>query len=111
MYERKTEPLAGKAVYYKRLVNSFSISFVFILFSLGIGVLGYYYIAGLGWVDAVLNASMILTGMGPVNFMPDDASKIFASFYSIYSGVAFLSAIAVFLSPALHRFMHKLHQE
>lgn len=110
-FEHKTQPLAHKAVFYKRLLTSFSISFLFILFSLLLGVLGYCYIAHLNWVDALLNASMILTGMGPVDPMPDDASKIFASIYAIYSGVAFLSSIAVFLSPALHRFMHKLHIE
>ena len=74
-------------------------------------MLGYNLIAGLNWVDSLLNASMILTGMGPIDPMPDNASKIFASMYCIYSGVAFLSSIAVFLSPAFHRIMHKLHLE
>ena len=109
--EHKTQPLARKEVYYKRLFKSFLLSFSFIVFSLLIGVVGYYYYAELGWIDSLLNASMILTGMGPVNPMPNDASKIFASVYSIYSGVAFLSSIAVFLSPALHRIMHRLHIE
>ncbi len=108
-YEHKSQPLAKKSVFYKRLLNSFLLSFLFILFSLSLGVFGYYAIAGLGWIDSLLNASMILTGMGPVNQMPNNASKIFASAYSIYSGVAFLSSIAVFLSPALHRLMHRLH--
>jgi len=111
VFEHKSQPLAGKAVFYKRMLSSFLVSFIFILFSLLLGMLGYYYIAHLHWVDALLNASMILTGMGPVDPMPDDASKIFASAYSIYSGVAFLSSIAVFLSPALHRLMHRLHME
>jgi hypothetical protein len=111
LYEHKSQPLAKKSVYYKRLLNSFFLSFIFILFSLLLGVLGYHSIAGLGWIDSLLNASMILTGMGPVNPMSDNASKLFASIYSIYSGVAFLSSIAVFLSPALHRLMHRLHME
>lgn len=110
-FEHKNQPLAHKKVYYKRLLTSFSISALFILFSLLLGVAGYCYFARLHWVDALLNASMILTGMGPVNPMPDDASKIFASVYAIYSGVAFLSSIAVFLSPVVHRFMHRLHIE
>jgi hypothetical protein len=111
MFEHKSQPLAPKSVYYTRLLNSFLLSFVFILFSLGIGMMGYSLIAGLNWVDSLLNASMILTGMGPIDPMPDNASKIFASVYCIYSGVAFLSSIAVFLSPAFHRIMHKLHLE
>ncbi len=111
MYERKTAPLAHKSIFYKRLLYSFLLAFILVFFSLGIGILGYYFIANLNFIDSLLNASMILTGMGPVNAMPTNASKIFASFYSIYSGVAFLSSIAVFLSPALHRIMHKLHIE
>ena len=61
------------------------------------------------WPDALLNASMILTGMGPIDAMKNDAAKLFASFYSIFSGVVFLSTVAVFLSPIVHRFLHKLH--
>jgi hypothetical protein len=77
--------------------------------SLGIGVLGYHFINNLPWIDALLNASMILTGMGPIDPMKNDAAKLFASFYSIFSGVVFLSTVAVFLSPVAHRFLHKLH--
>lgn len=81
----------------------------FILFSLGIGIAGYMYYAGLGFTDSLLNASMILTGMGPVDPMPSDGAKIFASLYAIYSGVAFLTSIAVLFAPLLHRLMHRLH--
>ncbi len=109
MYEHKNQPLASRKVFYKRLLRSLLLSLFFILFSLLLGVLGYCFFAGLSWVDALLNASMILTGMGPVDPMPDDASKIFASVYALYSGVAFLSSIAVMLSPVFHRFMHKMH--
>ena len=77
--------------------------------ALGIGVAGYHWIAGLDWVDAVLNASMILGGMGPVDALPSDASKVFASVYALFSGVVFISAMAVILSPALHRALHKFH--
>jgi hypothetical protein len=76
-----------------------------------IGVSGYFAFAGLGFVVALLNASMILTGMGPVNPMTDNPAKLFASFYAIYSGVAFLSVIGVFIAPVVHRFMHKIHLE
>jgi len=79
--------------------------------SLLIGVGGYRYFAGLGWTDSLLNASMILTGMGPVNQMTDEAAKIFASLYAIYSGVAFLSISAVFFAPLAHRILHLFHAE
>ena len=62
-----------------------------------------------GWVDGLYNASMILTGMGPVNAAPDNSAKIFASFYAIYSGVAFLTSVGVLFAPILHRFLHKFH--
>ena len=77
--------------------------------ALGIGVAGYHWIAGLDWVDAVLNASMILGGMGPVDPLASDAAKIFASVYALLSGVVFISAMAVILSPAVHRALHKFH--
>ena len=67
--------------------------------------------AHLNFIDSLLNASMILTGMGPVNPMPTNAAKLFASLYSLYSGVAFLTVMGVFLAPVIHRFMHKLHIE
>lgn len=77
--------------------------------SLLAGTLGYHLIAGLGWIDALLNASMILTGMGPVDPMKDTASKLFASAYALFSGVVFLSAVAILLSPILHRIVHAFH--
>jgi len=87
------------------------VSLLLIIVSLIIGVLGYHYLNGLGWLDALVNASMILTGMGPVDPLKNNAAKWFASAYAIFSGVAFLSIIAVLLAPAVHRFLHKLHIE
>lgn len=79
----------------------------FLLFSILLGVVGYHYFFDLSWVDSLYNASMILTGMGPVNAAPDSAAKIFASIYALYSGVAFLTGVAVILSPVIHRFLHR----
>lgn len=67
----------------------------------------YFY--NLTWVDALLNASMILTGMGPVDVAKTNGAKIFASVYAIYSGVAFLTSVAVIFAPVLHRFLHRFH--
>lgn len=77
--------------------------------SLALGMLGYHFLAGLSWLDALVNASMILTGMGPVNEMTTVAAKLFASFYALFSGVAFLTIVAVLLAPAVHRFLHRFH--
>lgn len=77
--------------------------------ALGIGVVGYHFIAGLPWIDALLNASMILTGMGPVNVLPSNAAKVFASLYALFSGVVFISLMGLLLSPIAHRVLHKFH--
>jgi hypothetical protein len=83
--------------------------FSFIAFSLWAGAIGYRHFAHLGWVDAFYNASMILTGMGPVAVLTSDDAKIFATAYSIYSGVAFLTSVGVMFAPLVHRLFHRLH--
>lgn len=94
-----------------RVFRYFFFSLLLIAVSIGIGVLGYHLFADLGWVDAFYNACMILTGMGPVSPMPSDGAKIFSSLYALFSGVAFLSTIAIFFAPIAHRFLHILHLE
>ena len=107
MLEHHTKPLLPFRKFLIRILRFFGFALMLIGFSLGIGVLGYHFLNDLPWLDALLNASMILTGMGPVDSMKTDAAKWFASFYAIYSGVAFLSTVAVFLTPMVHRFLHK----
>ena len=80
-----------------------------LLFSLVLGCLGYHYTMDLGFYDSLLNASMILTGMGPVNFPTTNSGKLFSSFYALYSGIAFLSSVAVLFAPVVQRFLHKFH--
>ncbi len=111
MYEKKSTPLLSKPAFYRRLGKNFLWSLFILLASLLAGMIGYHQLANLSWMDSFLNASMILTGMGPIDPMPDNASKLFAGVYALYSGVAFLSTIAVFLAPVLHRFMHRFHLE
>ena len=79
--------------------------------AVGLGALGYHYLDGLPWLDASLNAAMILTGMGPVNPLVNPGAKAFAIFYSLFSGVFFLTMVAVLLAPALHHFLHRFHLE
>ena len=108
-FEHKTKPLLPRREYYKRVFRFALFSVLLIAGSLGIGMIGYHFINHLSWIDSLVNASMILTGMGPVDPLMNDAAKYFASLYSIFSGVVFLSTVAVFLSPIVHRFLHKLH--
>lgn len=109
MFEHFRQPLLPRRFFFRRLLRSFLIASGLVAFSLGIGMAGYHFIAGLGWVDSFLNASMILTGMGPVNPMTTPDSKIFASLYALYSGVAFLTMVAVLFAPIIHRFFHTFH--
>jgi len=110
-FERLHEPLISKVKFYKRLVNNSLIALVIIIISLTIGISGYMGLAHMTFVDALLNASMILGGMGPVDLLPNDASKYFASGYALFSGVTFLSIVGVLFAPLLHRVMHHYHLE
>ncbi len=93
--------------YINNILKNALVASVVITISLFLGIFGYMYFFKLGFVDGLYNASMILTGMGPVDKPINNAGKIFASFYAIYSGVAFLTSVAVLFSPILHRFLHK----
>src|SRR5678815_3574953 len=84
---------------------------ILLLGALSIGILGYHFIAHLAWIDALMNASMILTSMGPVNALTTNVAKLFASVYALFSGVLFLAASSVVLAPLLHRLLHPLHIE
>jgi len=97
--------------YVERIFKNALAGFVILFFSLAIGMIGYHHYFKLGWVDSLYNASMILTGMGPVDKAIDDAGKIFASIYAIYSGVTFLTSVAIILGPVVHRFLHKFKIE
>jgi hypothetical protein len=77
--------------------------------ALSIGIAGYHWIAGFGWIDSLLEASMILGGMGPVNPLQGDGAKLFASFYALFSGLIFIGVMGVVLAPLAHRLMHKVH--
>ena len=111
MYERRTHHLIGAAEFARRVLRHVVLALTILLFSLGIGITGYHYIARLDWIDALLNASMILTGMGPVDPMSDAKSKLFASFYALFSGVVFLGIASVLVAPFAHRLLHKFHLE
>lgn len=111
MFENKSDTLLSRGAFLARLGRSFAWTMLIIAASLGLGSVGYHVFGELDWIDALLNASMILTGMGPVDPMQSTAGKLFAAFYALYSGIAFLSVMAVMLAPLLHRMMHRFHLE
>jgi len=99
------------SVYRKRVMKSLTIGIMILFLSLMMGILGYHYSAGVGWLDSLHNASMILSGMGPVVEIDTVAGKWFSSFYALFSGVIFITNIGIILAPVIHRFFHKLHVE
>lgn len=107
--EGKYQPLAPLRVFYSRIARCFFATLVIIAFSLILGMVGYHYAEGMRWLDSLLNASMILTGMGPVEPVKSDEGKVFAIFYSLYSGIAFLSLVAIMIAPFYHRFLHRFN--
>lgn len=109
MFEKKREPIAPTVIFAQRLVAFLLFALLVMAIALGLGVLGYHHFAHLNWIDALLNASMILSGMGPVDTLMDDSAKIFASFYALFSGVVFISTAGIILTPLLHRVLHKFH--
>jgi hypothetical protein len=109
MYERRSDPLAPFPKFARRMGISGLVAAAVLGGGLLLGILGYHFIGRLSWVDAVLNASMILTGMGPVNPLTTAAAKLFASAYALFSGVVFLSAMSILLAPAFHRLIHHFH--
>ena len=109
MFERKRDKLLPWPRFIGRLVLSFLLTMAIVTTALLIGILGYHFIVRLTWIDSLLNASMILTGMGPVATMRDTPSKVFASAYALFSGVVFLSAVGIVLAPVFHRILHKFH--
>jgi len=111
LFEHTSKPLLNARLFYRRQFKFMLYAFGFLAICLGIGVVGYHLSAGLNWVSAYHNASMILSGMGEIDDMPTNAAKIFSGSYALFSGVVFLVTIAVMLSPVVHRFLHRMHVE
>src|SRR5215831_14878741 len=108
-FERRADKLAPLSVYVQRIIGSLAIGLVLILIALSVGIAGYHLIAGFNFVDSLLEASMILGGMGPVRELPNQPAKIFASLYALFSGVFFIAMMGIILAPVAHRVLHKFH--
>jgi len=111
MFEHRSQPLLSSREFFGRMARTVAVVAGIVAFSLLMGSAGYHYLGDLPWIDSLLNASMILGGMGPVDPIRSSAAKLFASFYALYSGIAFLTMVAILMAPLLHRFLHKFHLE
>ncbi len=109
MFEPHHQPLLPRRAYHLRILKNAAGAAGLVGAALVIGVTGYHAIAGFSWVDSLLNASMILGGMGPVGELPNDTAKIFASAYALFSGLMFITVAGVICAPVIHRFLHRFH--
>ena len=109
MFEHRSKPLLPRRQFYARLAWSAGIGLLVIAFALGIGMVGYRAFEPMSWVDAFVNAAMILSGMGPISTLQTDGGKIFAGCYALFSGLAFFAILGIIFAPAVHRFLHRFH--
>lgn len=109
MYEKSRSRLLKPLEFLRRVLKHGFIALAMVAVALGIGVAGYHWIGKFSWVDSLLNASMILGGMGPVNPLDNDGAKIFASIYALFSGLAFIGVATVLTAPFIHRLLHRFH--
>ncbi|MBC8096017.1 MAG: hypothetical protein H7Y43_09410 [Akkermansiaceae bacterium] len=111
MYEHHSKPLLARSKFIIRLTRSFWVALFVIVASLGLGMVGYHVLEQMPWMDAFVNAAMILSGMGPLTPLHTAAGKLFAGCYALFSGVAFLSSVGLVFAPVAHRLLHKFHLE
>jgi hypothetical protein len=110
-YESKHQPLISRQAFARRLARNFAAAMVLIGVSLIGGMVGYHYLEGMAWIDAFANASMILSGMGPLGTLQTWDGKLFAGLYALYSGLALVLATGIVFAPVVHRMLHRFHLE
>ena len=111
MFEPRREPLLPRSLFYWRIFKFGAISFGLAAVSLLLGILGYRNFEGMAWIDAFVNAAMILGGMGPVSELHTRAGKLFAGFYALYCGLIVVISMGILIAPIFHRFLHHFHLE
>jgi len=109
MFEHHSEPLLPRKEFLLRILHSASFSMLLVLTSLAIGMLGYHWLEGLSWIDAFLNAAMLMGGMGPVNAPLSVGGKLFAGLYALYCGLMLILVAGLLFAPVVHRSLHKFH--
>lgn len=109
MYESRKKPILSRVQFAKRVAFHLGLALLIVAVALGAGVLGYHSLGRLSWIDSLLNASMILGGMGPVDPLPSAPAKVFASCYALFSGLAFIAVASLMVAPFAHRLLHRFH--
>ena len=109
MFENRHAPLLSGVAFAWRVLCHAAVAFGIVAAALGVGVAGYRFTEGMPWIDAIVNAAMILGGMGPVGELHTDAGKLFAAAYALFAGLMFIVIVGVLFAPVFHRFLHRLH--
>lgn len=109
LYEHHSQPLLPVRRFALRILLHALLAFALLVGALAIGVVGYRATEGLSWLDSLLNASMILGGMGEIDVLRTRAGKLFASFYALFAGIVFLAVVGVLVAPIVHRLLHRMH--
>lgn len=108
-FETVKQPLASRSVFARRVAGSLGLALTVSGVSLAAGIYGYHAFGGLDWIDSFANASMILSGMGPLSSIDSAGGKLFEGFYALYSGLVLVATTGLILAPIAHRFLHRLH--
>ena len=111
MYEHRKRSLLAWPAFIRRALRHLAVALGIVFVAVAIGTIGYHLTGSLGWLDAFLNASMILSGEGPVDRLNTDAGKLFAALYALFSGIVFISVTGVIAAPWVHRLFHWVHLE
>ncbi|MBP9854970.1 MAG: hypothetical protein KBD53_08895 [Candidatus Omnitrophica bacterium] len=111
MFEKKHQKVVPISVFIRRMVAYIFVVILLIIGVLSIGVVGYHFFAGFTWIDSLLNASMILGGMGEIDPLTTTGAKIFASVYALFSGLMFIAIMGILFTPMMHRVLHSFHME
>jgi len=111
MFEHRKSPLLPHAAFLRRMTRSLVLGSGVLAVALGIGMIGYHFLEHLSWLDAFMNAAMILSGMGPVAPMQTAAGKFFAGCYALFCGLVFITVVGILFAPLAHRLLHKFHLE
>jgi hypothetical protein len=111
MFEHRSQSLLPVRQFVRRIIRHAIIGLALMFAALGVGMVGYHGLEGLSWLDSFLNASMILGGMGPVAELHNPGAKLFAGFYALFAGLAFITVVGIMILPITHRLMHAIHLE
>jgi len=109
MFEKRHERLTSTQTFIFRIIISIILGLLLTFLALFMGMMGYHFFEKMSWLDAFANAAMILSGMGPLTPLQTSAGKLFAGFYAIFSGLAFILIIGIIFAPVIHRLLHTFH--